>query len=149
MVCPFIGRAEALHRDSSVRFSVTLLQPDGPLGPRGLVEATEMCTQECLVLGHSDNCWMPPGLGSYPQPRSPASSFSGQKEWAKEKLLNGHTLGRAWRSDSGRDRCGDRKQLGSAEGQFSTTGHMADIPLASLKPYKEATAMESPKEQQL
>ncbi|XP_061081444.1 protocadherin-9 isoform X1 [Conger conger] len=122
---------------------------DGPLGPRGLVEATEMCTQECLVLGHSDNCWMPPSLGNYQQPKSPVSSFGGQKDWAKDKLLNGHTLGRTWKSDGSRDKCADRKQFGNAEGQFSSTGHMTDIPLASLKSYKEATGMDSPKEQQL
>eukprot|EP00063_Salmo_salar_P033228 XP_014008063.1 PREDICTED: protocadherin-9-like [Salmo salar] len=109
-----------------------------------------MCTQECLVLGHSDNCWMPPTLGSYSQPKSPVSNFATQKEWAKEKLLNGHTtLTRTWKTDSGRDQFCDKKQFGSGEGHFSSSGHMADIPLASLKSYQPTTGPDSPKEHQL
>ncbi|XP_056606281.1 protocadherin-9 isoform X2 [Triplophysa dalaica] len=123
---------------------------DGPLGPRGLVEATEMCTQECLVLGHSDNCWMPPSLSSYPSPKSPVSSFNNQKEWAKERLLNGHTLTRSWKGERGsQEQYGDRKTFGSSEGHFGSGGHMADIPLASLKSYQPASGSDSPKEQQL
>ncbi|XP_026070226.1 protocadherin-9 isoform X3 [Carassius auratus] len=123
---------------------------DGPLGPRGLVEATEMCTQECLVLGHSDNCWMPPSLSSYPSPKSPISSFSNQKEWAKERLLNGHTLTRSWKSERGsQEQFGDRKTFGSSDGHFISGGHMTDIPLASLKSYQPISGTDSPKEQQL
>uniref|UniRef100_A0AAY4DQM4 Cadherin domain-containing protein n=1 Tax=Denticeps clupeoides TaxID=299321 RepID=A0AAY4DQM4_9TELE len=116
---------------------------DGPLGPRGLVEATEMCTQECLVLGHSDNCWMPPVLGTYQTPKSPVSNFANQKEWSKEKLLNGHTLSRTWKSEN------TRVQFGSSEGHFNSGSHVADIPLASLKSYQHASGPENPKEQQL
>ncbi|XP_075583751.1 protocadherin-9 [Pelecanus crispus] len=124
---------------------------DGPLGPRGLAEATEMCTQECLVLGHSDNCWMPPSLGPYQQPKSPLSTFAPQKEWVKkDKLVNGHTLTRTWKEDSNRNQFSDRKQYGSSEGHFNTGNHMTDIPLANLKSYKQASgAVESPKEHQL
>ncbi|XP_054576264.1 protocadherin-9-like [Eptesicus fuscus] len=124
---------------------------DGPLGPRGLAEATEMCTQECLVLGHSDNCWMPPGLGPYQHPKSPLSTFAPQKEWVKkDKLVNGHTLTRAWKEDSNRNQFNDRKQFGSNEGHFNSGSHMTDIPLANLKSYKQpGGAMESPKEHQL
>ncbi|KAM3837307.1 protocadherin-9 [Vipera latastei] len=124
---------------------------DGPLGPRGLAEATEMCTQECLVLGHSDNCWMPPTLGSYPQPKSPLSTFAPPKEWVKkDKLVNGHTLTRTWKEDSNKNQFNDRKQFGSGEGHFNPGNHMTDIPLANLKSYKHATAaVESPKENQL
>lgn len=133
--------------------SLSFMSTDGPLGPRGLVEATEMCTQECLVLGHSDNCWMPPSLTSYPSPKSPVSSFNTQKEWAKERLLNGHTLSRSWKSDrGGQEPFGDRKTFGSSEGHFGSGGggvHMADIPLASLKSYQPASGPDSPKEQQL
>ncbi|XP_048887308.1 protocadherin-9 isoform X2 [Brienomyrus brachyistius] len=116
---------------------------DGLLGRRGLVEASEMCTQECLVLGHSDNCWMPPALGSYQQPKSPISAFANQKDWAKDKLLNGHSLTRTWNSDN------SREKFGSAEGHFSNGNQMSDIPLASLKSYKETSAVENPKEHQL
>ncbi|XP_064183987.1 protocadherin-9-like isoform X1 [Anguilla rostrata] len=117
---------------------------DGPLGPRGLVEATEMCTQECLVLGHSDNCWMPPSLGTYPSD-SPVSNFANHKEWAKETLLTGGTLTRTWANDGSRVQFGDRKQFGSAEGHFNNAGQMTDIPLASLKSYKHASRRDSPK----
>ncbi|XP_061892982.1 protocadherin-9-like [Entelurus aequoreus] len=114
---------------------------DGPLGPRGLMEASEMCTQECLVLGHSDNCWMPPTLGPY---QSPVSSYGSQREWAaNDKLLNGHTLTRTWKRENGQsEHFGDRKPFGSGEGHF--TGGMADIPLVSLK-----SCPDSPKDQQL
>ncbi|KAJ8003319.1 hypothetical protein DPEC_G00147090 [Dallia pectoralis] len=109
-----------------------------------------MCTQECLVLGHSDNCWMPPTLGSYGQPKSPAPIFATQKEWAKEKLLNGHTsLTRTWKADTGPDQFGDRKQFCSGEGHFGSSGLMADIPLASLKSYQPTSGPNSTKEHQL
>uniref|UniRef100_A0A671NME4 PCDH9 protein n=2 Tax=Sinocyclocheilus anshuiensis TaxID=1608454 RepID=A0A671NME4_9TELE len=110
-----------------------------------------MCTQECLVLGHSDNCWMPPSLSSYPSPKSPVSSFNSQKEWDKERLLNGHTLTHSWKGERGsQEQFGDRKTFGSSEGHFgSGGGHMADIPLASLKSYQPASGPDSPKEQQL
>ncbi|TNM90950.1 hypothetical protein fugu_003239, partial [Takifugu bimaculatus] len=123
---------------------------DGPLGPRGLVEATEMCTQECLILGHSDNCWMPPTLGSYQQPKSPVSSFGSQREWGpKDKLVNGHTLTRTWKNESSRmEHFGDRKQFGSGEGHF-TSSSMADIPLVSLKSCQPSSCPDSPKDQQL
>uniref|UniRef100_A0A3B3XY52 PCDH9 protein n=2 Tax=Poecilia TaxID=8080 RepID=A0A3B3XY52_9TELE len=109
-----------------------------------------MCTQECLVLGHSDNCWMPPTLGSYQHPKSPVSSFSSQREWGqKDKLLNGHTLSRTWKNESGRsEHFGDRKQFGSGEGHF-TSSSMADIPLVSLKSCQSASCPDSPKDQQL
>jgi len=131
--------------------SVVFSSTDGPLGPRGLAEATEMCTQECLVLGHSDNCWMPPSLGPYQQPKSPLSTFAPQKEWVKkDKLVNGHTLTRTWKEDSNRNQFSDRKQYGSSEGHFNTGNHMTDIPLANLKSYKQASgSVESPKEHQL
>uniref|UniRef100_A0A8C3U5A7 PCDH9 protein n=2 Tax=Catharus ustulatus TaxID=91951 RepID=A0A8C3U5A7_CATUS len=110
-----------------------------------------MCTQECLVLGHSDNCWMPPSLGPYQQPKSPLSTFASQKEWVKkEKLVNGHTLTRTWKEDNNRNQFSDRKQYGSSEGHFNTGNHMTDIPLANLKSYKQAPgSVESPKEHQL
>ncbi|XP_051824973.1 protocadherin-11 X-linked isoform X2 [Antechinus flavipes] len=36
-----------------------------------LEEASDNCTQECLILGHSDSCWMPAAVPQYQQPRSP------------------------------------------------------------------------------
>lgn len=100
------------------------------------MEATEMCTQECLVLGHSDNCWMPP--------KSPSSTYgSGQSEWTKDKLLNGHTLIRGWKS--GHEQFGEHKAFGIG----GVGGHIAEIPLASLKSYQAFSGSENPKEQQL
>lgn len=133
-----------------VCFFVSLPSLDGPLGPRGLVEATEMCTQECLVLGHSDNCWMPPTLGTYSQPKTHMSSFESQREWGpKEKLINGHTLTRGWKKEGGRSESyGDRKQFGSGEGHFTNSG-MADIPLVSLKSCQSGSCPDSPKDQQI
>uniref|UniRef100_A0A7N8WN64 Protocadherin 11 n=1 Tax=Mastacembelus armatus TaxID=205130 RepID=A0A7N8WN64_9TELE len=32
---------------------------------KALAEASETCTQECLILGHSDSCWMPPALAQF------------------------------------------------------------------------------------
>lgn len=139
-------------RDSTASFAsvYAFLSADGPLGPRGLVEATEMCTQECLILGHSDNCWMPPTLGTYQQPKSPVSGFGPQREWGpKDKLVNGHTLTRTWKNESGRtEHFGDRKQFGSGEGHFNSSS-MADIPLVSLKSCQPASCPDSPKDQQL
>uniref|UniRef100_A0A8C6SHF4 Protocadherin-9 n=1 Tax=Neogobius melanostomus TaxID=47308 RepID=A0A8C6SHF4_9GOBI len=104
-----------------------------------------MCTQECLVLGHSDNCWMPPTMGSYPQPKSPVSSFGSQREWGpKDKLINGHTLTRGWKSENRTEHFGDRKPFGSGEGHFTS-----DIPLVSLKSCQPASCPDSPKDQQL
>lgn len=118
--------------------NIFVLFTDGLLGPRGLMEATEMCTQECLVLGHSDNCWMPP--------KSPASTYGGgQNEWTKDKLLNGHTLNRGWKSSH--EHFGDRKSFGV--GGVGVSGHITDIPLASLKSYQASSGTENPKEQQL
>ncbi|XP_060681861.1 protocadherin-9 isoform X3 [Hemiscyllium ocellatum] len=124
---------------------------DVPLGPRGLAEATEMCTQECLVLGHSDNCWMPPGLGSYQQLKSPLATFGSQKEWIKkDKIVNGHALSRAWKEDGNRNHFNDRKLISGNEGHYTSGSQMTDIPLASLKSYKHTPAsMEKPKEHQL
>ncbi|XP_074062845.1 protocadherin-11 X-linked-like [Macrotis lagotis] len=36
-----------------------------------LEEASDNCTQECLILGHSDSCWMPAAVPQYQHPRSP------------------------------------------------------------------------------
>ncbi|XP_072483238.1 protocadherin-11 X-linked-like isoform X2 [Notamacropus eugenii] len=36
-----------------------------------LEEASDHCTQECFILGHSDSCWMPAAVPQYQKPRSP------------------------------------------------------------------------------
>ncbi|CAG5990487.1 unnamed protein product [Menidia menidia] len=37
---------------------------------KAMAEASETCTQECLILGHSDSCWMPPALAQFQSPGS-------------------------------------------------------------------------------
>eukprot|EP00066_Takifugu_rubripes_P005913 XP_003970301.1 PREDICTED: protocadherin-11 X-linked-like [Takifugu rubripes] len=87
----------------------------GPLPPSTLAEASETCTQECLILGHSDSCWMPPALAQFQSPgsNSPTSTpvaasiagtmptFGFQPSFAQGAkasmgLMDGrHTLGRS------------------------------------------------------
>ncbi|XP_048032083.1 protocadherin-11 X-linked isoform X1 [Megalobrama amblycephala] len=64
---------------------------------KALAEASETCTQECLILGHSDSCWMPPALTQF-QTSSAATlpSFGFQQSWARGTKPDGrHTLGRS------------------------------------------------------
>ncbi|XP_039621712.1 protocadherin-11 X-linked isoform X2 [Polypterus senegalus] len=64
---------------------------------KALAEASETCTQECLILGHSDSCWMPPSLTQYQQSTNPAvPTFGFQQNWARGAKPDGrHTLGRS------------------------------------------------------
>ncbi|CAB1430576.1 unnamed protein product [Pleuronectes platessa] len=83
---------------------------------KALAEASETCTQECLILGHSDSCWMPPALAQFQVPgsNSPTSnpaviigtlpSFGFQQSCARGARANmggmgvmdgRHTLGRS------------------------------------------------------
>ncbi|KAK1904856.1 Protocadherin-9 [Dissostichus eleginoides] len=85
---------------------------------KALAEASETCTQECLILGHSDSCWMPPALAQFQGPgiNSPTStpittaiigtmpSFGFQQSCARGAKVNmigmgvmdgRHTLGRS------------------------------------------------------
>ncbi|ROL47318.1 Protocadherin-9 [Anabarilius grahami] len=64
---------------------------------KALAEASETCTQECLILGHSDSCWMPPALTQF-QTSGAATlpSFGFQQSWARGTKPDGrHTLGRS------------------------------------------------------
>ncbi|XP_026103994.1 protocadherin-9-like [Carassius auratus] len=64
---------------------------------KALAEALETCTQECLILGHSDSCWMPPALTQF-QTSGAATlpSFGFQQSWARGTKADGrHTLGRS------------------------------------------------------
>ncbi|XP_052343343.1 protocadherin-11 X-linked-like isoform X1 [Oncorhynchus keta] len=74
---------------------------------KALDEASETCTQECLILGHSDSCWMPPSLVTQFQspsntgtlPTLPSFGFQHQQSypWARGVKADGrqcHTLGR-------------------------------------------------------
>ncbi|KAL0973688.1 hypothetical protein UPYG_G00209590 [Umbra pygmaea] len=74
---------------------------------KALAEASETCTQECLILGHSDSCWMPPALVTQFQspsntgtlPTLPSFGFQQHQSspWARGGKADGrqcHTLGR-------------------------------------------------------
>ncbi|XP_030621954.1 protocadherin-11 X-linked [Chanos chanos] len=64
---------------------------------KALAEASETCTQECLILGHSDSCWMPPALTHF-QTSSATTlpSFGFQQSWVQGAKLDGrHTLSRS------------------------------------------------------
>ncbi|XP_016110780.1 protocadherin-11 X-linked-like [Sinocyclocheilus grahami] len=64
---------------------------------KALAEASETCTQECLILGHSDSCWMPPPLTQFQTSGAATlSSFGFQQSWARGTKPDGrHTLGRS------------------------------------------------------
>ncbi|XP_062332465.1 protocadherin-11 X-linked isoform X1 [Osmerus eperlanus] len=65
---------------------------------KALAEASETCTQECLILGHSDSCWMPPALTQFQTSTTTITlpSFGFQQSWARGGKMDGrHTLGRS------------------------------------------------------
>lgn len=64
---------------------------------KALAEASETCTQECLILGHSDSCWMPPALTQFQTSGATTlPSFGFQQSWARGTNTDGrHTLGRS------------------------------------------------------
>ncbi|XP_057616412.1 protocadherin-11 X-linked isoform X10 [Chionomys nivalis] len=45
------------------------------LFPYGLAKASDNCTQECLILGHSDSCWMPATLTEPSAPQIQTSAL--------------------------------------------------------------------------
>uniref|UniRef100_A0A8C3G2B0 Protocadherin 11 Y-linked n=1 Tax=Cyclopterus lumpus TaxID=8103 RepID=A0A8C3G2B0_CYCLU len=70
-------------------------------GQKALAEASETCTQECLILGHSDSCWMPPALAQFQGPgsNSPTSTpipTAITANMVSMGVMDGrHTLGRS------------------------------------------------------
>ncbi|XP_023650766.1 protocadherin-11 X-linked isoform X1 [Paramormyrops kingsleyae] len=68
---------------------------------RAMAEASETCTQECLILGHSDSCWMPPALTQFqPSHNATLPNFSFQQGWSCGTKSDGcHTLGRSMPKD--------------------------------------------------
>lgn len=101
---------------------------------KALAEASETCTQECLILGHSDSCWMPPALAQFQDPvnNSPTStptaaaitsvmpSFGLQQSFARGAKANlvtmgvmdgRHTLGRSVPKKDELDKGGNRPQF--------------------------------------
>lgn len=101
---------------------------------KALAEASETCTQECLILGHSDSCWMPPALAQFQDPgnNSPTTtptaaaitgampSFGLQQSFARGAKANlvamgvmdgRHTLGRSVPKKDELDKGGNRPQF--------------------------------------
>lgn len=60
-------RKKVLINSSSAFFVLAAIEVNMQ---KALAEASETCTQECLILGHSDSCWMPPALAQFQSPSS-------------------------------------------------------------------------------
>ncbi|XP_069749521.1 protocadherin-11 X-linked [Narcine bancroftii] len=107
-----------------------------------LAEASETCTQECLVLGHSDNCWMPPSLTQYQQPNPPTPSIGFQQGWARGSGSEGrHALGRASsKDDLDKSQSSGRQQLyNGSERVCNTEDPVKVIPLANFTPVQQGS----------
>ncbi|NWY75399.1 PCDH9 protein, partial [Erithacus rubecula] len=89
------------------------------------------CTQECLILGHSDSCWMPPALAQFPPPGASLPSFGFQHAWGPEGR---HTLGRALpKDDSDKGQAGPRPQFyNTCERHCAGEDPVKVIPLANF-----------------
>ncbi|KAJ3588369.1 hypothetical protein NHX12_011962 [Muraenolepis orangiensis] len=62
---------------------------------KALAEASEHCTQECLILGHSDSCWMPQSnnLASTPTTVTTAASTATTVTTAASTAISTPTAG--------------------------------------------------------
>ncbi|XP_029462462.1 protocadherin-11 X-linked isoform X1 [Rhinatrema bivittatum] len=106
-----------------------------------LAEASETCTQECLILGHSDNCWMPPSLTQYQQANPPLPSFGFQQGWGRGTKPDGrHTLGRpSSKDDIDKVQGASRPQFyNTCERQCTVEDPVKVIPLANLTAGQQA-----------
>ncbi|POI34855.1 hypothetical protein CIB84_001393 [Bambusicola thoracicus] len=102
---------------------------------KALAEASETCTQECLILGHSDNCWMPPSLTQYQQSNTPLPSFGFQQSWGRGARSDGrHTLGRPLpKDDTDKGQGGPRPQFyNTCERHCTSEDPVKVIPLANF-----------------
>uniref|UniRef100_A0A8C5PME3 Protocadherin-9 n=1 Tax=Leptobrachium leishanense TaxID=445787 RepID=A0A8C5PME3_9ANUR len=106
---------------------------------KALAEASETCTQECLILGHSDNCWMPPSLTQYQQANPPLPSFGFQQSWGRGNRPDGvHTLGRPVPKDD-IDKGSSRPQFyNTCERHCTIEDPVKVIPLANFTPCHQA-----------
>ena len=110
---------------------------------KALAEASETCTQECLILGHSDNCWMPPSLTQYQQSNTPLPSFGFQQGWGRGARPEGrHTLGRPLpKDDTDKGQGGPRPQFyNTCERHCASEDPVKVIPLASFTASHQAPA---------
>ncbi|NXW75318.1 PCDH9 protein, partial [Hirundo rustica] len=93
------------------------------------------CTQECLILGHSDNCWMPPALTQFQQPNTPLPLFGFHQGWGQRPRPEGHhTLGRPLpKDDSDKGQGGPRLQFYNyCERHCASEDPVKVIPLANF-----------------
>uniref|UniRef100_A0A7M4EUG5 PCDH9 protein n=1 Tax=Crocodylus porosus TaxID=8502 RepID=A0A7M4EUG5_CROPO len=107
------------------------------------MDSSETCTQECLILGHSDNCWMPPSLTQYQQSNPPLPSFGFQQGWGQGTRPEGrHTLGRPIpKDDIDKGQGGPRPQFyNTCERQCTSEDPVKVIPLANFTPAQQAPA---------
>ncbi|CAH2314825.1 protocadherin-11 X-linked isoform X1 [Pelobates cultripes] len=106
---------------------------------KALAEASETCTQECLILGHSDNCWMPPSLTQYQQANPPLPTFGFQQSWGRGTRPEGvHTLGRPVPKDD-IDKGASRPQFyNTCERHCTVEDPVKVIPLANFTPCQQA-----------
>ncbi|KAG5263442.1 hypothetical protein AALO_G00264880 [Alosa alosa] len=102
---------------------------------KALAEASETCTQECLILGHSDSCWMPPALTQFQTSTSTTlPSFGFQQTWAQGAKPDGrHTLCRSVPKDD-LDKGSNRPQFYNTLERHSSKKEdpVKVIPLASF-----------------
>ncbi|XP_017952262.1 protocadherin-11 X-linked isoform X1 [Xenopus tropicalis] len=106
---------------------------------KALAEASETCTQECLILGHSDNCWMPPSLMQYQQSNPPLPSFGFQQGWGRGSRPDGvHTLGRPGKTKDDIDKGTPRPQFyNTCERHCTNDDPVKVIPLANFTPCQQ------------
>ncbi|XP_058856955.1 protocadherin-11 X-linked-like isoform X2 [Acipenser ruthenus] len=106
---------------------------------KALAEASETCTQECLILGHSDSCWMPPSLTQFQQTTSASlPTFGFQQGWAHGTKPDGrHTLSRSVPKDKiDKSQGGNRPQFYNTLDRHCSTKEdpVKVIPLANFTP---------------
>ncbi|MGH0173280.1 UNVERIFIED_CONTAM: hypothetical protein FKN15_064963 [Acipenser sinensis] len=106
---------------------------------KALAEASETCTQECLILGHSDSCWMPPSLTQFQQTTSASlPTFGFQQGWAQGTKPDGrHTLSRSVPKDEiDKGQGGNRPQFYNTLDRHCSTKEdpVKVIPLANFTP---------------
>ncbi|NXK86921.1 PCDH9 protein, partial [Formicarius rufipectus] len=92
-------------------------------------------TQECLILGHSDTCWMPPALAQYPPPNAALPSFGFQQGWGRAARPEGrHTLARPLpRDDPDKGQGAPRPQFyNTCERHCASEDAVKVIPLANF-----------------
>ncbi|NWX95863.1 PCDH9 protein, partial [Nothoprocta ornata] len=91
------------------------------------------CTQECLILGHSDNCWMPPSLAPFQQPGAALPSFGFPPAWGRGARPEGRPARALPKDDADKGPPGPRPQFYAAcERHCASEDPVKVIPLANF-----------------